>query len=262
MGSRGEKLGMEYRYVLDEQSKGTLMVDFLDDRQVDDGTPGSEKWGYTGDGYLRPNSDRYWFRMKHDQALSHGFFSRLDIDFVSDQDYFHEFKDGYAGFDEADEYYIREFGRGFDAYDDHVRLNRFNVSRSWSLYSLNAELRWYDDVIKRRQEETDTTLQRLPVITFNGLKQDISTSPIYFDLASEYTYFYSEDGPRNHRMDIYPSRNIFIFIWHHQIQKNKTGHTQRRKKPSESYRSIRVMKECPLYCPEDNSQAWIPTGWH
>jgi len=44
----------------------------------------------------------------------------------------------------------------------------------------------------------------MPVITFNGSKQKISTSPFYFDLASEYTYFYSEDGPRHHRADIYP----------------------------------------------------------
>lgn len=204
MSRRGEKLGAEYRYILDEQSKGTLMYDFLDDRQVDDGSPGSEEWGYPGDGVLRPNSDRYWFRMKHDQALSHGFFARLDIDFVSDQDYYHEFKGGYTGFDQAEKYYIKEFGRGFDAYDDPVRLNRFNVNRSWPLYSLNAELRWYDDVIKRRQEETDTTLQRLPLIAFNGSKQKISTSPFYFDLASQYTYFYSEDGPRHHRADIYP----------------------------------------------------------
>ncbi|UCH00412.1 MAG: LPS-assembly protein LptD, partial [Deltaproteobacteria bacterium] len=36
MGRRGEKLGLEYRYVLDERSKGTLMYDFLDDRKVDD----------------------------------------------------------------------------------------------------------------------------------------------------------------------------------------------------------------------------------
>ena len=204
MGSRGEKLGLEYRYVLDDQSKGTLMADFLDDRQVDDGSPGSEKWGYTGDSVLRPNSDRYWFRMKQDQALPHGFFARLDIDYVSDQDYLYEFKDGYTGFNKTDEYFIKEFGRGFDANDDPVRLNRFNVNRNWSRYSLNAELRWYDDVIKRRQEEMDPTLQRMPTITFNGSKQNISTSPFYFDLASEYTYFYSEDGPRNHRMDIYP----------------------------------------------------------
>ncbi|MBW2603938.1 MAG: LPS-assembly protein LptD [Deltaproteobacteria bacterium] len=204
MSSRGEKLGLEYRYVSDEQSKGTLMVDFLDDRQVDDGAEGSEKWGYEDDGVLRPNSDRYWFRMKHDQALPHGFFARLDMDYVSDQDYLHEFKEGYTGFNEAEEYYIKEFGRGFDSYDDPVRLNRFNVNKNWSLYSLNAELRWYDDVIKRRREETDTTLQRLPVITFNGSKQKILTSPFYFGLGSGYTYFYSEDGPRNHRMDIHP----------------------------------------------------------
>jgi LPS-assembly protein len=204
MGFRGEKLGLEYRYVLDEQSKGTLMGDYLNDRQVDDGSPGSEKWGYAGDGVLRPNSDRYWFRMKHDQALPKGFFAMLDIDVVSDQDYLHEFKDGYTGFDETEAYYLNEFGRGFDAYDDPVRLNRFNVNKNWFLYSLNAELRWYDDVIKRGQNETDTTLQQLPTITFNGSKQSISTSPFYFDLASEYTYFYSEDGPRNHRADVHP----------------------------------------------------------
>jgi LPS-assembly protein len=204
MSRRGEKLGVEYRYVLDEQSKGTLMYDFLDDRQVDDGAPGSKTFGYEDDGVLRPNSDRYWFRMKHDQALPHDFFVKLDIDVVSDQDYLHEFKEGYTGFDESTSYFEKEFGRGFDEYDDPVRLNRLNVSRNWPLYSLNAELRWYDDVIKRRQQETDTTLQRLPVINFNGSKQKISTSPFYFDLASEYTYFYTEDGPRNHRADIYP----------------------------------------------------------
>lgn len=204
MSQRGEKLGVEYRYVLDEQSKGTVMYDFLDDRKVDDGSPGSKKWGYEGDGVLRPNSDRYWFRMKHDQQLTDGFFVRLDIDYVSDQDYLHEFQDGYTGFNETQSYFDKVFGRSFDEYDDPVRLNRLSVSKNWPLYSLNAELRWYDNVIKRRQEETDTTLQRLPVITFNGLRQKISTSPFYFDLASEYAYFYSEDGPRNHRMDIHP----------------------------------------------------------
>ena len=204
MSRRGEKLGAEYRYVLDEKSKGTLMYDFLNDREVDDGSPGSEKWGYHDDAATRLNSDRYWFRMKHDQALPHQFFAKLDIDLVSDQDYLHEFKEGYTGFDDTSSYFEKEFGRGFDAYDDPVRLNRLNVSRIWSLYSLNAELRWYDDVIKRRQQETDDTLQRLPMIEFNASKQKISTSPFYFDLATEYTYFYSEDGPRNHRTDIYP----------------------------------------------------------
>jgi len=230
MSQRGEKLGAEYRYVLDEQSKGTLMFDFLDDRKVDDGSPGSDQWGFDGDDVLRPNSDRYWFRAKHDQALPSGFLARLDIDYVSDQDYLREFQYGYNGFDETRAYFNKVFGRELDEYDNPVRLNRLNVNRNWSLYSLNADLRWYDDVINRRQSETDDTLQQLPAITFNGAKQKILTSPFYFDLKSEYTYFYSEDALRGHRGDVYPRlylpyrfRNYFSFepsvgvretVWH------------------------------------------------
>lgn len=204
MGYRGEKLGLEYRYVLDDRSKGTLMYDFLNDRKIDDGSfDSSEKWGYVDENQdiPRPNSDRYWFRMKHDQALPFKFFAKLDIDFVSDQDYLHEFRDGYTGFDETEDYFNKDFGRDLDEYDDPVRINRLNLNKNWSLYSLNAEVRWYDNVIIRRQNETDTTLQKLPFIEFNGLKQKILKSPFYFDLDSEYTYFYSIDGERGHRMD-------------------------------------------------------------
>lgn len=205
MGRRGEKLGLEYRYVLDESSKGILMYDFLNDKKVDDGSfESSKNWGYEDDDVLRPNSDRYWFRMKHDQALPFEFFAKLDIDVVSDQDYLQEFKSGHTGFSETNAYFLKTFGRDLDDYNDPVRVNRFNLNRIWSLYSLNAELRWYDNVIIRRQEETDTTLQKLPLIEFDGVRQRIYSSPFYFDLDSEYTYFYSEDGARGHRMDAHP----------------------------------------------------------
>ena len=205
MAHRGEKLGLEYRYVLSESSKGTLMYDFLDDEKVDDGSLGSsEKWGYEDDNFLRPNSSRYWFRMKHDQALPFDFSARLDLDIVSDQDYLHEFKDGLTGFKETDAYFLRTFGRDLDDYDDPVRTNSLNLNRIWPAYSLNAELLWYDNVINRRWKDTDTTLQRLPFIEFDGTKQRIFDSSFYFDLGSEYTYFYREDGARGHRMNVYP----------------------------------------------------------
>ncbi len=207
MGRRGEKLGLEYRYVLDEMSKGTLMYDYLNDRKVDDGSPDSSKdWGYVDEGLdiLRPNSNRYWLRMKKDQALSYGFSAKLDIDIVSDQDYLREFKSGYTGFEETEENYVKNFGRGLDDFNDPIRSNRLNLNRNWFLYSLNAELRWYDNVINRRQENADTTLQYLPIVEFNGVKQKIFKTPFYFDFDSEYTYLYQEDGPRAHRMDAYP----------------------------------------------------------
>jgi len=205
MAHRGEKLGLEYRYVLDESSKGTLMYDFLNDRKVDDGSlDSSEKWGYEDDDVLRPNSNRYWFRMKHDQALPFDFSARLDIDIVSDQDYLHEFKEGLTGFNETNAYFLKTFGRDLDDYDDPVRTNSLNLNRIWPAYSLNAELLWYDNVINRRWEKTDTTLQRLPFIEFDGARQRIFSSSFYFDFDSEYTYFYREDGATGHRMDAHP----------------------------------------------------------
>jgi LPS-assembly protein len=205
MTDRGEKLGLEYRYVLDERSMGTLMYDFLNDKKVDDGSPGSsEKWGYEDDNFLRPNSNRYWFRMKQDHALPFGFSSRLDIDIVSDQDYLLEFKHGLTGFKQTNSYFLKTFGRDLDDNDDPVRTNSLNLNRIWPAYSLNAEVLWYDDVISRRWEETDTTLQRLPFIEFDGAKQRIFSSSFYFDLDSEYTYFYRKDGARGHRMDAHP----------------------------------------------------------
>ncbi|HBF42359.1 MAG TPA: hypothetical protein DDW42_01775 [Desulfobacteraceae bacterium] len=204
MSRRGEKLGMEYRYILENNTKGTLMYDYLDDRKVDDGTPESIDWAYRDDNALRSNSNRYWFRMKNDQEMPFDFSAKLDLDIVSDQDYLHEFKDGYTGFDETEKYFVKNFGRGFDDYNDQVRINRLNLNRIWSQFSLNAEARWYDDVINRGQGESDQTLYYLPLIEFDGSKQPIFETPLYYNLDSEYRYSYKREGTKTHRADIWP----------------------------------------------------------
>lgn len=220
MGKRGNKLGFEYRYAVSDTSKGTFMYDFLNDRKVDDGSEDSSDWGYDDDGedILRPNSDRYWFRTKLDQELPFGVFAKLDLDIVSDQDYLHEFKDGYTGFSKTESNFIKDFGRQLDDYDDPVRLNKLNLNKRWSSYNLDTELRWYDDVVARRSHATDTTLQKLPYVGFDASKQQISGSPFYWDLDSQYTYFYSEDGTNGHRADLHPRlylpykfKNFFSF---------------------------------------------------
>ncbi len=205
MGNRGEKLGMEYRYVIDDNSKGTVMFDYLKDKQVDDGKEdSSELWGYTDDDYLRLNSDRYWFRMKHDHELPSGFFATLDLDIVSDQDYLTEFQDRYTGFDHTEEVFNDTFGRQIDAYTDPVRVNRLNLNKRWVNYNLNAELRWYDDVIVRTLTESNNTTQKLPMVTFTGSRQPFFQTPIYFDLNARYTNFFRLEGRRWQNTQIYP----------------------------------------------------------
>jgi len=142
--------------------------------------------------------------MKSDQSMPLGFSAKLDIDIVSDQDYLHEFKRGYTGFEKTDMYFGEDFGRGLDDYNDPIRVNRLNLNRRWSKYSLNAEARWYDDVITRRQKDTDPTLQKLPLVELNASKYPILKSPFYFDLDSEYTHFYRIDGTKGHREDVHP----------------------------------------------------------
>ncbi|GBC59337.1 organic solvent tolerance protein [Desulfonema ishimotonii] len=205
MTERGNKMGLEFRYVLDENSRGVLMYDFLDDKKVDDGTGDSSKnWGYTDDDELRPNEDRYWFRMKADQALPAGFTSRLDLDIVSDQDYLKEFKSGHSGFDTTKSAFERRFNREIDDYTDPIRANSLTVSQIRSAYSFNAQVLWYDNVVSRRWKDEDTTLSQLPFITLSTAKQSLGKTPLYWNLDTGYSYFYREDGERNQRIDINP----------------------------------------------------------
>ena len=206
MSRRGVKGGLEYRYMLKEKSKGTLMYDFLNDRHVDDGTDNSgEDWGYEEDSYNRPNSDRYWFRMKNDQELPFGFDMKADIDIVSDQDYLREFRYGYSGYYQTNRYFEKIFGRGLDGYDDTTRENNLNLNKSWSQFTLYGETRWYDDVISRRQGETYSPLFYLPRITFTGSRQKVFNTPLYFGLDSEYLYTYRRLATKTQRANVYPT---------------------------------------------------------
>ncbi len=205
MSERGVRTGIEYRYILSEHSKGAIIAEGFTDDQVDDGsTESSETWGYQDDTADRPNRDRYWFRMKHDQDLFAGLTGKLDLDVVSDQDYLHEFKDGTNGFLATQDYFLNTFGRDIDDEIDPIRLNRLNFNRRWDHFTFNTDLRWYDDVIKRRQEIADDTLQQIPAIGINATQQPVAGSPIYYDLSSSYVYYYRINGTSSQRLDLYP----------------------------------------------------------
>lgn len=210
MSERGTRWGLEYRYAAGPNALGTFVLDGFKDRHVDlttdddDDEGDHQEWGYSGDAYARPNRDRYWFRGKVDQNLFWGLNAKLDLDWVSDQDYLKEFQDKTNGFDETRQYYLKTFGRDIDDYTSTLRLNQLNINRLWSGYSFNTDIRWYDNVIKRTQDKNLDTIQQLPAVTFDGTKKKIADTPIYFDLVSGYTHFYRQYGSRSQRIDLYP----------------------------------------------------------
>jgi LPS-assembly protein len=205
MSRRGLRAGVEYRYYLDEWSKGTWMVDGLDDQKIDDGNGNnSEDWGFEDGDILRKNEDRYWLRGSHYQNMPWGVQAKLDVDLVSDQDYTREFRNGYMGWNRSKHFFEEVFNRDLDDYNDPIRTNRLNFNKTWPLYSLNAQLRYDLDSTIRDTDDPDDTLQRLPIIEFDGVKQRIATSPFFFNLNSQYVYFWSRDGDRTQRLDAHP----------------------------------------------------------
>lgn len=142
--------------------------------------------------------------MKNNQDLPTGFTAKLDVDIVSDQDYLREFDSGYSSYEHSNGYFLKEFGRELDDQTDTVRLNQLNLNRNWDQYSLNADLRWYDDVIIRKHDQEDNTQQNLPSITLTGSKQRISDSSFYFDLEASCDHFWRDVGTRGYRADFHP----------------------------------------------------------
>jgi LPS-assembly protein len=205
MSKRGLKLGAEYRYILSEHSQGTFMLDGLHDRKVDDGIGGSsDEFGFGDDpvDVLRTNQNRFWFRGSHHKQLPYDIFAKLDLDIASDQDYLREFRDAYMGYADTQQYFLNMFKRQIEDLNDPLRVNRLNLNRIWPKFSFNFEPRWNDDT--RRDGDTSRTLQRLPFIGFDGAKQKILTSPFYLDLASQYNYFWRDEGTRGQRIDVNP----------------------------------------------------------
>jgi len=192
MSDRGTKLATEYRYVIDNKTKGSLFLDVLEDEKTDDGTSKTEDYSFSSTPQ-RTNSDRYWFRMKHNQAFANGFTAKLDIDIASDADYLQEFKNGFTGYSQTNKYFEKEFGRGLDEYDDTTRENRLNIYKSWDSHTLDIDAFWYDNIIARRQDTDDTTLQTFPAIQFDAARQQISDSMFYYSLDTEMRSFYRKD---------------------------------------------------------------------
>ncbi|MBF0469561.1 MAG: LPS assembly protein LptD, partial [Desulfamplus sp.] len=193
MTQRGIKTALEYRYVLSGENYGSFFYDYLDDNKIDDGTEASADYSFASTP-IRADADRYWFRMKNSHTFDNILNTRLDIDYVSDSDYLREFKEGFTGFNTVSKYFSDTFGRAIDEYDDTTRVNSLNINRTWSGSSLNMGAQWIDNVVARQTDSEDTTLQKLPSFEFNTVRRQIGGTFLYYDLDSEYRYFYRQDN--------------------------------------------------------------------
>jgi len=198
---RGVMPGIEFRYALAENSKGTFMASYMDDA-LSDGDFSSDY--YQDSNYTHTNSDRYWVRGKVDQDFN-DWQTRLDVDIVSDRDYLTEFNSGYTGYSATSERFLHEFGRDFVNKTDDTRPNELTMLKSWEGMSLQTNLLGYNDVrtdaMKARQEDP---LWTLPQVNYSGV-QPIGATSFSLSWVTDYVNYWREDGIGGNRFDLFPS---------------------------------------------------------
>ncbi len=199
MRNRGYMQGIEYRYVLDRQSKGTIRFDYLKDK-------GGQS-DFERDNIIRTNKDRWWVRGKVDQALPRDVAFKLDLDVISDEDYLREFRRGYSGFNASHEAFLEEFRRGLDEETSLLRRSTLGLNKNWETLNLYGVCR-YNQNLDKSDDKDKLTLHQLPSINLVRTRQSIFNSPLLAELNSSYTNYWRSSNTTGHRFDIHPRMNL------------------------------------------------------
>lgn len=193
LADRGPVAGVEFRYVTDYDQKGTLALTYLNDKTTD-----STAAEYKADDYQRTANNRYWLRGKVTHPLTDDTTAMLDLDMASDRDYLEEFAGMETGFEQADEDFRREFGRGLDESTLPYRLSRAQITRTWPSMLVAGQIMAVDELV----DDSNQT-HSLPRLIFDGLA-DLPGSDMELTWTSEYVNYWREQGVGEHRFDFHP----------------------------------------------------------
>ncbi len=187
---KGPGEGIEFRYILNERSKGKLYQYYT-----------MEESSYFEDEYTDPlNRDRKrgFVNYEGEHYFSDTSYVKSIATWLSDRQIYQD--------------YSRVFMRS-DSEIDRVTLQSQEKNKSflfytknWSQYSFTGEVDYYKDLNKSNRD----TLQRLPSLNFAGLRQPIFQTPLFFKVDSAYDYFQRDRGVEGHRLDFSPKISLPI----------------------------------------------------
>ncbi len=183
--SRGVGEGLEYRYIRTRESYGEFYFYHFGEDDMDR----VRTFRQDVDNLARPESagtNRWQLKLAHTEIFSRGFNVKADVNIVSD-----------------DEYFI-DFGQGSDRSIESLESN-VSISKNWSVYSLVAQLRIFDNLLV---ENDVTTLRKLPEITFTAADQKVFSTPFYVSLNSSFINFSRDEGTTGQRLDLQPKLSL------------------------------------------------------
>jgi LPS-assembly protein len=211
MSKRGFMHGLEYRSVPDLGGKGLWKVDWIDDSKADKREL-DEDTSFRNDGLARPNHVRWWWRSKYDGRLADPRWKlKLDLDWVSDQNYLREFKNGRQGYDKTNEEFLKQFQRGLDMRDNLLRTSTALLHRDFDAYSVALRSDWTENLAYRngnRKKSDDPVVQRVPGFETSVFKDRLFSGPLEWSLDSSLANFWSMAGDKGGRFDVRPKLSL------------------------------------------------------
>ncbi len=196
LDKRGLYSGAEFRYVEDSLSRGLFGLTYLHD-----GLEETKDDEFNSDGVLRTTVNRYWLRGKANQDFGNRLTGKLDLDFVSDQDFLEEFNKGVNGFEAGNDQAETMFNRGFQEESVHQRNSTLQLTKIWDSSVLVGSLNVVQDVADPAPAESPA--QTLPRIQYNG-RYPFEGTRLSATWESEYIDYWRDEGVGFQRADVHP----------------------------------------------------------
>ncbi|RLB14990.1 MAG: hypothetical protein DRG63_07605 [Deltaproteobacteria bacterium] len=208
MSKRGYMQGLEFRYVMEDRSRGTVLLDGIRDRKDKDlNDPDDVELSP----FDRTNTGRYWVRGRADQNLPWGIQARADLDYVSDQDYLREYTGGLFGY-EARPDLEEKWGRPLEERLSPLRTSTLLVGRLWEDTSLQASSSYHE---RPEDPSPDDTPQPLFGLHFAKLTEGLGRFPLYMSMETDYEHVWRDYGEKGHEVRITPEFRLPLRLGHY-----------------------------------------------
>jgi len=156
---------LEFRYVLSPTSGGNFYAYHASKR------PGEEPEETTT--IFNNPSERWRLKWQHTQDLSKGFKATANINYISDKQF-------------GEDYIWNIYNRPQEI------VSEVSLIKSWSQYYFSANVKHVEGLDK--DTHIDTTLQKLPEISFMGMRRPISHTPLFYQFSLQASRLTQESG--------------------------------------------------------------------
>ena len=198
-GKKGAEADIFYYWAISPSQEATIDLDIQSNRGVGAGLDYRylRKRGSTGNlgGYLiydlNTNDPRGMITQSHREIFSPEMNLRTSINMTTDR------------------LFLSDYGEKSGDYNRQSNDSTVNFLKTWQNYALTANLRYTQDYYAA---SNNSTLQTLPEIGLAAVRQQIFSTPVYFDLDSSATDFYRESGARGQRIYGFPRLTLVTGI--------------------------------------------------